>query len=89
VNKIPLTVSLYSRILEQEWDTEKNLGLLPDEVSIDSKMLAWWKNEKNNSFQMEISKRVNELKKTSLKGHEVYKQWHPVKNKDLNQEDLT
>lgn len=89
MNKSPLTVTQYSRLLEKEWDTEKNLGLEPDEVSIDSNMLAWWKNEENGSFQMEIKSRVVQLKKPSVKEHEVYKEWHPVNNKGLNPEELT
>lgn len=87
-----ITVYQYNRELSKQWDVEKNLGLKADEVSIDSGMMAWWKDENGMCFQESIKKRVNEFKDYNENNpltKELIKEWHPVMNENLELEKLT
>ena len=44
--------------LAKEWDTERNGSLTPDSVSAYSNRKAWWRCEKNHSYQAVIATRT-------------------------------
>ena len=41
--------------LLRQWDTEKNGGKTPDDVSSGSSAMAWWRCDKGHSFPMRIA----------------------------------
>ena len=44
--------------LLRQWDTEKNGGKTPDDVSSGSSAMAWWRCDKGHSFPMRIAFRT-------------------------------
>jgi len=82
--------------LSEEWNVDKNNGLLPDNVSANTELLVWWKCKTcKNEWQATVHERnrgwYNCIKCRSLgiKNPELSKEWHPKKNADLTPFDIT
>ena len=50
--------SLYPALAAQ-WDTEKNAPLTPEEVTVGSQRLVWWRCEKGHSWRAQVRSRVS------------------------------
>ena len=90
--------------LAREWDPERNGSLAPDSVSAYSNRKAWWRCEKNHSYQAVIASRTMRgsgcpycANKKVLSGFndlataepELAKQWHPTLNGSLTPQMVT
>ena len=87
--------------LIEEWNTEKNGNLTPDDVIAGSKKKAWWKCGKGHEWQAQIGSRTRGrgcpicsgtkvIKETSLAKirPDIAAEWHPTKNKGLTPEQI-
>lgn len=83
-------------ILSEEWNYEKNNGLLPEKIKPNSELLVWWKcNNCNYEWQNTPHERhratLGCLKCRSLgvKNPSLSKEWHPIKNEALTPFDVS
>ena len=87
--------------LLRQWDTEKNGGKTPDDVSSGSSAMAWWRCDKGHSFPMRIAFRTTREQgcpycagRRVLAGFndlaavapDVAAEWHPTLNGELRPE---
>ena len=87
--------------LLRQWDTEKNGGKTPDDVSSGSSAMAWWRCDKGHSFPMRIAFRTTREQgcpycagRRVLTGFndlaaiapDVAAEWHPTLNGELRPE---
>ena len=90
--------------LAKEWDTERNGSLTPDSISAYSNRKAWWRCEKNHSYQAVIATRTMRgsgcpycANKRVLPGFNdlataeptVAAQWHPTLNGSFTPQMVT
>lgn len=88
----------------EEWDTAKNGGLTPQDVTYGSKQKLWWKCERGHEWQAAVYARTgSESACPFCTGQRVYPgendlssqrpdlsaQWHPTKNGSLTPENVS
>ena len=85
-------------VLIEQWDTQRNLPLAPDQISYGSKRKVWWRCQKGHSWQAAVHTRTGSgtgcpvcAGKVAQTGEndlatlfpELARQWHPTKNGSL------
>jgi len=82
--------------LSEEWNYEKNNGLLPEKIKPNSELLVWWKcKDCNHEWQCTSHERhratLGCLKCRSLgvKNPNLSKEWHPTKNGSITPFDVS
>ncbi len=89
--------------LAAQWDSEKNNGLLPSQVSPGSHRKVWWRCEKGHEWQAVIASRVSGCGcpvcagKVVVPGENdleslypgIAAQWHPTRNGELTPQKLS
>ncbi len=90
--------------LLREWDSAKNAGRTPADVSFGSSEMVWWKCEKDHSFPMRIAFRTAReqccpycTNRRVLVGFNdlgtvepaIAAQWHPTLNGELTPQQVT
>ena len=88
--------------LAKEWHPTKNDNLTPANVTSRSKKKVWWLCEKGHEWQAHIHHRTNGSPCPHCSGRkaskeynleivnpELAKQWHPTKNCELKQKNVT
>jgi hypothetical protein len=100
-NKTKLTIA-DNKCLLREWNTERNVGLKPDEVPLNSTKRLWWKCGKGHSWKSTTFNRChggncpycNDYKNTcednslTTVNPKLAKEWHPTKNEGLTPSDV-
>ena len=91
-----------SALLEQ-WDTQRNSPLMPEQISYGSKHKVWWRCKKGHSWQAAVHTRTGSgtgcpvcARKVPLAGEtdlatlhpDLARQWHPNKNGSLAPEQV-
>lgn len=89
--------------LLEQWDTVRNLPLMPDQISYGSKRKVWWHCKKGHRWQAAVFTRTGSgtgcpvcAGKVPLAGEtdlatlypDLARQWHPTKNGDLTPEQV-
>jgi hypothetical protein len=89
--------------LARQWSFEKNVGLLPSNISAGSNKKFWWVCKSGHDFEASVSKRVSGntgcpfcKNKTVLRGFndlattnvQIAETWHPTRNKPTTQHDV-
>lgn len=87
----------------EQWDTVRNLPLMPDQISYGSKRKVWWHCKKGHRWQAAVFTRTGSgtgcpvcAGKVPLAGEtdlatlypDLARQWHPTKNGDLTPEQV-
>lgn len=82
-----------------EWDDDKNAGLSPDDVSVNSHKRIWWKCDRGHSWSTEVKDRTKKpsgcpycVGRLPVVGEtdlmtvrpEVAREWHPRRNREKN-----
>lgn len=90
--------------LLRQWDTEKNGGKTPDDVSRGSSAMIWWRCARGHSFPMRVALRTAREQgcpycsgRKVLAGYndlatiapDVAREWHPTLNGELTPEMVT
>ena len=91
------------RALLEQWDTQRNLPLTPNQISHGSKQKVWWRCDKGHSWQAAVHTRTGSGTGCPVcANREIYPtendlaaqypqlavQWHPTKNGSLTPEQL-
>lgn len=89
--------------LLEQWDTQRNLPLVPNQISYGSKRKVWWQCEKGHRWQAAVHTRtgsgagcpvcagkVAQARENDLATlfPELARQWHPTRNGDLTPEQV-
>lgn len=89
--------------LLEQWDTQRNLPLVPNQISYGSKRKVWWQCEKGHRWQAAVHTRTGNgtgcpvcAGKVAQAGEndlatlfpELARQWHPTKNGSLTPEQV-
>ncbi|MDT3844071.1 MAG: zinc-ribbon domain-containing protein [Bacillota bacterium] len=97
----PSRIKLHQRlngVLIEEWDSDKNLGLSPEQFTSHSSVSVWWKCPQNHSYKMRIAHRTDGHGCPYCAGEraiigendlattnpELIEEWDYGKNKDLS-----
>ena len=89
--------------IAKEWHPSKNNDLRPNQVTRASTKKVWWECTKGHSYESTIANRTRQKtgcpycagKKASKENNletlfpEIAKEWHPMKNNDLNASEVT
>lgn len=82
--------------LSEEWNINKNNGLLPENVSANSELFVWWKCKKcSNEWQATVHERNRgwrnciKCKSLGFNNPALAKEWHHSKNKSITPFDVT
>lgn len=91
-------------VLLEQWDTEKNGGKTPDDVSSGSSAMAWWRCARGHSFPMRVALRTAReqgcpycsgrkvlvgFNDLATVAPDVAREWHPALNGELTPQMVT
>jgi predicted Zn-ribbon and HTH transcriptional regulator len=90
------SLKVINKKLSEEWNINKNNGLLPENVSANTRLLVWWKCKKcDNEWQATVHDRnrgwsnCKKCKSLEFNNPSLAKEWHIIKNNNITPFDVT